>query len=382
MVETAEVVVVGGGAIGLSVAYHLAEMGPRDVVVVEKEDILGAGSTGRCAGGVRQQFATEVNVRLGMESVKFFKRVSEELGTGEFKQYGYLFLCTADEHMEGFRQLTVMQRRLGLDVRLVTPAEILEIVPDLYAGDILGGAFCPTDGYADPHEIVQYLASGAARRGVKILTGTEVTGVELRGGRISGVRTSRGEISTPAVVNCAGPWARGVAAMAGVDLPVHPLRRQLQCTKPVPRPRDPLPMVIDMTDGTHFRRESGGLLIGRVNPAEPFGFNFAVDWDWLAGTVELAVKRVPVLADAEILRAWAGLYEVTPDNHPVLGAVPEVPGFYLANGFSGHGFMHSPSAGRAVAEIILRGRSETVDVSMLDLGRFARGEEIHGLELI
>ncbi|MCL5046365.1 MAG: FAD-binding oxidoreductase, partial [Actinobacteria bacterium] len=174
----------------------------------------------------------------------------------------------------------------------------------------------------------------------------------------------------------------GVAAMAGVDLPVHPLRRQLQCTKPVPRPRDPLPMVIDMTDGTHFRRESGGLLIGRVNPAEPFGFNFAVDWDWLAGTVELAVKRVPVLADAEILRAWAGLYEVTPDNHPVLGAVPEVPGFYLANGFSGHGFMHSPSAGRAVAEIILRGRSETVDVSMLDLGRFARGEEIHGLELI
>jgi sarcosine oxidase subunit beta len=382
MRSTADVVIIGGGVIGTSIAYHLAKMGAQGVLVLEKESMLGTGSTGKCAGGIRQQFSTAVNIRLAMESVRFFERFQQELGADpEFRQYGYLFLATTAEDATTFRQNVALQSSLGLDVYTLTADEAKDLVPACNVDDVLLATYCASDGYADPHSVLQAFAKGARQLGVEICTATEVTGIRLKGNRMDAVITNRGAIETPIVVNAAGPWLASVARLAGIDLPVVPYRRQIFVTNPFPAIPDPVPMVIDFEPSFYFRKEGPGILMGMTDDEEPPSFNTHVDWDFLEQVVEKAVHRAPVLAQAGFMDGWGGLYAVTPDDNPILGPLPEIEGFFCAGGFSGHGFMQSPAVGRVLAELILRGHAEP-DISALSIHRLREGREFREARVI
>jgi len=375
MRSTADVVVIGGGVIGTSVAYHLAGMGARNVVLLEKEPILGAGSTGKSAGGIRQQFSTAVNVRLAMESVRFFERFRQELDADpEFRQYGYLFLATTEADARDFRDNVDLQRQLGLKVDVLSPQQAKQLVPPLNVDDVILATYCPTDGYADPHSVLQGFAKGARRLGVEIETGVAVTGIDVTAGGVRAVGTSAGRIDTCTVVDAAGPWIAEVAQMVGIELPVRPYRRQIFVTEPFAEVPECVPMVIDFAPSFYFRREGPGVLMGMTDAEEPSSFSTHVDWEFLAKVVEQALHRAPVLAQAGIMEGWGGLYAVTPDDNPVLGLVPEVEGFVCAGGFSGHGFMLAPATGRAIAELVLNGRPAQ-DISPLSIDRFRAGYE-------
>jgi len=371
----ADVVIIGGGVIGTSVAYHLARMGRQDIVVLERESMLGMGSTGKCAGGIRQQFSTEVNIRLAMESVSFFERFQAELGTDpEFHQHGYLFLATTEEDATAFRQNVALQRSLGLEVELLSPQEAHEFVPALNVEDVVLATYCSTDGYADPHSVLQGFARGARQLGVEICTDTEATTIELQAQRVCAVVTDRGKIQTPVVVDAAGPWLAVVARMVGIELPVLPYRRQIFVTSPFPAIPGPLPMVIDFQPSFYFRKEGPGILMGMTDDEEPPSFNTQADWEFLAQVVERAIHRAPILEQAGFMDGWGGLYAVTPDDNPILGHIPEVEGFICAGGFSGHGFMLAPAIGRAMAALILEGQS-SADISPLGIKRLRQGQE-------
>jgi sarcosine oxidase subunit beta len=371
----ADVVIIGGGVIGLSVAYHLAKLCAQDIVVLEKEPMLGMGSTGKCAGGIRQQFSTEVNIRLAMESVRFFETFDQELGADpEFRQYGYLFLATTEEDAAVFQHNVSLQRGLGLAVDVLSPQEAAELVPSLNVEDVLLATYCPSDGYADPHSVLQGLAKGARRLGVEIHTETEATAVEVTANRIRAVVTNHGRIETPVLVDAAGPWLATVARMAGIELPVLPYRRQVFVTNPFAAIPDPLPMVIDFQPSFYFRKEGPGILMGMTDDLEPSSFNTHVDWDFLEQVVEKAIHRAPVLAEAGFMDGWGGLYAVTPDDNPILGPLPEVAGLICAGGFSGHGFMQAPAVGRVLAEMIVHGYS-LPDISPLSIDRLREGRE-------
>jgi len=376
MRQRAEVIIIGGGVIGCSIAYHLGRKGCRDVILLERES-LGSGSTGRCAGGIRLQFSTEINIHLSLLSVPAFENFADEMGyEPDFRQVGYLILAVAPEEMEAFRENVALQQRLGVPVRLLTGTEAQKMVPQLNIEDVLGATFCPRDGHADPHGVTQGYAHRARELGVQIYEGTEVRGIQVEKDRVKGVLTDKGPIEAQYVVNAAGPYAALVAAMAGVKIPVLPYRRYIFVTEPFPDLPDPLPMVIDFATGFYFHRESGGLLMGMGDRSEPSSFNLEVDWGFLPTLVERAIYRAPVLEKAQIKRGWAGLYEVTPDAHPILGRVPEVEGFILANGFSGHGFMHAPAVGLLIAEEVLDGKASTLDISPLTLDRFREGRAV------
>lgn len=382
MRSVADVVIIGGGVIGMSIAYHLARMGEQNIVVLEREAMLGLGSTGKCAGGIRQQFSTEVNIRLAMESVRFFERFQEELDADpEFRQRGYLFLATTPQDAAAFQHNVALQRSLGLKVDILTPQQAKNLVPALNVEDVLLATYCPTDGYADPHGVLQGFAKGARRLGVEICLDTEATGIELSRGRVSAVLTNKGRIEAPCVVDAAGPWLANIGRMVGVELPVLPYRRQIFVTNPFPAIPDPLPMVIDFAPSFYFRKEGPGILMGMTDDAEPSSFNTHVDWDFLEQVVEKAVHRAPVLEQAGFMDGWGGLYEVTPDDNPILGPLPEVEGFFCAGGFSGHGFMLAPATGRAMAELILNGHSE-VDISSLGIARLREGREFREKQVI
>jgi len=365
----AEVLVVGAGIVGCSVAYHLAKLGCRDVMVLER-DTVGSGSTGVCAGGIRQQFSSEINIRLSVESLNFLKRLEEETGYDpELRQHGYLILATDEGQLEAFRRSVELQRSLGVEVDILPPEEARKLVPGLNVEDVLGATYCPSDGYADPHSAVQGLAEAARRLGVRIFQGTEVRGIKVEGDRVAGVVTDDGEFHAPVVVDAAGPWAGVVAKMAGLDLPVRPSRRHIFSTEPAFSSPDPFPMVVDFGNGFWFRREGPCIIFGMRNPEEPEGFDTTVDWDFLAGPLaEAACRRVPFIADLGIRGGQAGLHLDTPDKNAILGQ-SELEGFYLACGFSGHGFMHAPAVGRVLAELIISGGTE-LNISPLSPGRF------------
>jgi len=372
--ETAEIAVVGGGIVGCSIAYHLAAQGCKNVALLEK-DLVCFGSTGKSAGGIRVQFSSEVNIRLSLEALKILARFKEELGVDPgFRQTGYVFLATTDEELATFRQNVALQQRFGIPVELLAPDEIRRRVPVLRVDDVAGGTFCPWDGHASPHEVTHALAAGARRLGARIHEGRAVTEVAVEGGRVVAVETSAGPIDCGAVVICAGPYAGHVGAMAGVELPVKPFRRQLFVTKPLGGTPEALPLTIDFHRGWYFRREGEGILFSGPKDAAP-SFNTHVDWEDLEAIVATAIHRVPLLAKAEVLRGWAGSYDITPDHNPLLGAVPGVGGLYVAAGFSGHGFMHGPIAGRLMAELILGGKP-SIDISPFAPDRFARGAAI------
>jgi glycine/D-amino acid oxidase-like deaminating enzyme len=369
---SADAVVVGGGVIGCSIAYHLAGRGVK-VVLVEK-DALGSQSTGKCAGGVRRQFSSETNVLMQQLSVSLLKGLEAETGVDpEFRQIGYLFVLTNDRQVEDFRGLVPMWQRLGVsDARWLEPAEIRELAPIVRGDDILGGTFCPTDGIASPHAVTSAYAGAARRLGAKILEGVPVTGIDVRGGRVSAVRTAAGEIETPAVFNCAGAWAGGVGAMAGVSVPVEPYPRNIFVTAPMPAVTRDHPMTIDMATSFYFHPEGDGLLFGMGLPDETPSFDTEVDWAALDAMAEIVDRRAPALGTAGVRTAWAGLYEVTPDHQPILGPVDNVEGLWCACGFSGHGFQQAPAVGYLLARCFVGERPE-VSLDVFAHRRFTTG---------
>jgi len=372
MEKTADVVIVGGGIVGLSIAYYLALKKAGRIVLLEKGQ-LGEGSTSRCVGGIRTQFSTEINIRFSLESLKTFEQFKEEFGINpEFKRIGYLFLATAEEEIKIFERNMKLQKEFDIPVEFLSPGEISVRWPYLRMDDILGGTFCSRDGYAGPSEILSGFASGAKRVGVKIYEGTEVMGISLEKRRIHHVKTKDEEISTPVVVNAGGPYAASLGKMVGVEIPVKPLRRQIFITAPFLLTERPIPLTIDFHRGWYFRQEGNGLLLSGPLDLES-SFNLNIDYQAMAETSENAMYRVPVLEKAHIARGWAGLYEISPDHHAILGKVPEVEGFILANGFSGHGFQHSPAVGKVIAELITEGRAKTIDISSLSIERFKKG---------
>jgi sarcosine oxidase subunit beta len=375
--ETAEVVVIGGGIVGSSVAYHLTEMNCRDVLVVEREPHQGKGSTGKSMGGVRAQFSTPVNILMSLYSINFFAEFDDRVGyPADYRAHGYLFVATSERHLDYLKANRERQMSLGVkNVELVSRDEIVEMLPQLRTDDVLGGTYCPTDGFVDPHSVMMGFMRRARERGARLWLDTAVTGIEVEHGQVTAVETSRGRIETRAVVNCAGAWAAGVARLAGAELPVEPLRRQLVPTEPFDQLPVRFPMVIDMTTGFHFRREGAGILLAWNDPEETPGFKTEFDPSFVEKILTRAASRVPILAEAQVNagRAWAGLYEMTPDHHSIIGESPDVRGLYFANGFSGHGVMHSPATGRVTAEIILDGRATLLDAAPLGVQRFTEG---------
>ena len=377
--RTAEVVVIGAGVMGASVAYHLARRGCRNVLVLERFDRPGLGSTGKATGGFRSQFTTDVYVRLSLAARDRLKRFQEELGVDPgYRPVGYLFMARTAPQLEALRAAMVVQRAAGLrDVREVGPDDIRWLSPTVRADDLIGGTFGPTDGYIVPLEIMRGFIGAAQRLGVQFEYDAGWVECVAEGGRIVGVRTPRDVVGTRRVVNAAGPWAGLVARTAGVDIPVSPLRRQTAVTQPFPRLPADTPMTINVDDGFHFRVRDGRvwLLWPDDLPADdPFDVTF--DRWWLDGLLRRAHDRVPVLREAEIDldRCYCGLYEMSPDKHALVGPAPGVEGLYLINGSSGHGVMHSPVLGELLVEIMLDGRAHTLDIHALRPSRFAEGE--------
>lgn len=374
MKPSSDVVIIGGGCMGASVAYHLAKRGVRDVVLLERERLLATGSTGRNAGGVRHQFSNESNIRLSIESIGLLERFADEVGSPvDFHQDGYLFLLSSPSSVETFRANVALQRRLGVETEWLGPDDAARLAPGLDSGGVLAATFCARDGIADPNGVTMGFAKAAQASGVAIERDTDATGIVVEGGRIKAVETSRGRIATPIVVNAAGPHARAVGRLAGVDVPVDPYRRHIFIAQAgaagwtVPDSRI---MVIDFDTTFYFHREGAGLLFGMADPREPSTFDTTVRWDFLTEVTETAVKRVPALETASVSHAWAGLYEMSPDGNPIIGAVAGVAGLFLINGFSGHGFQHSPAAGRILADVIA-GRDPGIDLEPFSFERFS-----------
>jgi sarcosine oxidase, subunit beta len=379
VIETADVIIIGSGIVGSSVAYHLAQQGCSNVLVIEREPHQGKGSTGKSMGGVRAQFSTPVNIQMSKYSIDFFSKFDEVVGhPADYRAHGYLFCATNEKHLAYLKANRERQNALGVtNVEWVAADDIVKMVPQLRVDDILGGTFCPTDGFVDPHSVMMGFMLNAREQGVRLWLDTAVTGIDLENGtRIKGVQTSRGFVSTPVVVNAAGAWAAQIANMAATKLPVEPLRRQLVPTEPFDQLPQRFPMVIDMSTGFHFRREGKGILLAWNDPEETPGFKTEFDSSFVEKILTRAADRVPVLAEAGVnpRRAWAGLYEMTPDHHAIIGPDANVEGLYFVNGFSGHGVMHSPASGKIAADLILKGHSDLIDAKQLGVSRFKEGK--------
>ncbi len=360
---------------GASIAYHLATRGIKNVVVFEREEALGAGSTAKCAGGVRLQFTTAANVAMSKLSVAALKRFEEEIGVPvDFRQNGYLFVLSDEGQLETFRQNAAKQQEQGVPVEVLTVEEAKRVVPEMETEDLVGATFGAEDGIASPAAILQGYAKKAKELGALFETSVEVAAMDVASNRVQGLIVNGDRWEVGAVVNAAGPWAARVGEMAGIEIPVEPYRRMVFITAPLPWVPDSFPMLIDWGTGVYMHKESGGMLMGESDRNEPASFNQQVDWDWLATVSEHATHRVPALSQAEIKTGWAGLYEVSPDHNAILGHVPELENFICANGFSGHGMMHAPAVGLSIAELITEGQAQSVDLAPYSIERF-RGQQ-------
>jgi sarcosine oxidase subunit beta len=370
-----DVVIVGGGVIGASIAYHLTKRGLRDVLVLER-DTLGSGSTSKNAGGIRQQFSSEINVRLSQRSVPRYERFADEFGIDiQFQQVGYLFLITEERDVAPFQRSLALWERLGVPARRVERDEIRAIFPELVVDDVLFGTFCQKDGHADPTSIINGFATHARAGGARFREHAEVTGVDVERGRITAVHVRDERIPCGTVIDAAGAWAPKVAAMVGVDVPIRPLRRQIFVTDSAPGLDHPIPLTIEFASTLYMHRESGGILMGMADPEDAPAYRETLNWEFLATVVERAIARLPLLERTSVRSGWAGLYEDTPDKHPILSRVEGVGGFIVAAGFSGHGLMHAPAAGELVAEIVC-GAQPSVDISPLRFARFTEGKPV------
>jgi sarcosine oxidase subunit beta len=378
--HTADVAIIGGGIVGSSIAYHLVAAGCKNVVVIERETAQGKGSTGKSMGGVRAQFSTPVNIQMSLYSIPFYATFEERLGYPcDYRPQGYLFCATSDANMAYLRTNYEKQVALGLEnVRLLKGGEITDMFPQLRSDDIVGGSFCSTDGFVDPYSAMIGYMSWASDHGATLWKNATVTGISRIASTFE-LATTRDTVSARMVVNCAGAWSAGVAKMVGMDLPVVPLRRMLVPTEPFDQFPHSAPMIIDMSNGFHFRPEGRGFLLAWNDPEETPGYKTDFESAFIEKILTRAADRVPVFENLAVnpKRAWAGLYEMTPDHHPILGESPDAPGFFLANGFSGHGVMHSPATGKILSDLILNGKTDLIDASLLNFARFAEGRMVH-----
>lgn len=367
----ADVVVIGGGVIGASALFHLAEAGVTSAVLVERGALAG-GSTSRAAGGVRAQFSDELNVRLGARSLAAFADFGRRPGWEiDLHRVGYLFLLSSEAELEQFRASVALQRSLGVPSSLLSVDEALALSPFVAGDGLVGAAYSADDGHCTPDAVVQGYAAGARALGASVLTRTSVDAIAVTGGRVTGVETSAGPITCDVVIDCAGPWAAPVAAFAGVDLPITPLRRQIVVTEPVAGgvPRD-TPFTIEYGSSLYFHREGPGMLMGMSWPGERPGWSTETHDEWIPALEAAVARRAPRLLGAGIQARWAGLYEMTPDHNAVVGEVASVSRFLYAGGFSGHGFLMAPAIGEVLRDLVLE-RAPVVDVSSLAVERFA-----------
>jgi sarcosine oxidase, subunit beta len=385
--KKAEIVIIGGGVVGASVAYHLTGRGAKDVLILEREGAQGNGSTGKATGGVRAQFETEINIKMSLYSLDFFKNWEFDC---QYEPRGYLFFGTDERHLDYLRQNVETQRRLGVkNVEIVDRQTIAEICPILNVADITGGSFGQTDGFINPLAVMRGFTTKALENGARLEFDRRVLRIETENGKVRAIETDRGRIECEKLVVCTGAWARQLAETAGIELPVEPQKRQIVWAKAARKLPENLPMVIDIGSGFHFRpardfvdpaanADNTEVLFAYPDPDEKPSFETNFDESFIEKVYDRARHRAPFLAETTPIRAKcrAGLYENTPDHHAILGGC-EVGGLYFANGFSGHGVMHSPATGRALAEIMLDGRASFLDVSCLGLGRFAKGELLH-----
>ena len=377
--DIADVAIIGAGVIGCSIAFHLARLGHTNVLLIDKEPLPGSGSTSKANGGIRAQFTTDINIAMSLASMDILDALADEIGEPPvYRKAGYLFLTGDPARFSAMQTAAAFQRARGVSVEVLEAEGVRRKAP-YAAGEIVGGTFGPRDGFIDPGGLTNFFLREATRAGVRTRYGAEVTAIDRDGSGTFRLTTRAGEFRASAVVDAAGPFAGGVAALVGAEVPVVPVRRHLLVSGPEKTLPAEIPMTIDADTGVLIRREGTRVLIAYSNPDEPPGFNSAFDPEFplrIAGQVD---ARFPAVGDAgfDIKRSWSGLYEVTPDHHAVLGPVPGVDGFLVVAGFSGHGIMHAPAAGRAAAEMLVRGRSESIDVSALSLERFARGEAIH-----
>jgi sarcosine oxidase subunit beta len=378
----ADVVVVGGGIIGVAVAFYLAQRKYGQIIVVEMAPFLGSGSTAKAAGGIRAQFSTRTNIEMSMLSEKLFCSFKEDTGSEAlFDQVGYLFAVSDDSDVVTFTKQYELQRSLGLNVQLLKPSDIPTYAPHIRIDDIKLATFCKDDGLGDPSEFLRGYERAIRDRGVDIEMECEVTGFGKNGNKISSVRTSQGEIHTPLVINCAGAWSGLIGELAGADVKVEPFKRQCVTTGELDFVKPFFPMVVDVKSGLYFHKESKGLLLGWADKDMKSSFDVSIEPDYTDTIIEKALDRIPQLETAEIANQWAGLYETTPDHQAIIGWDAEVGGLFHVTGFSGHGFMHAPAAGVVTAEMVA-GEKPTIDVSPLSPARFALGVEAHETNVI
>ena len=378
---SASVVVIGGGVIGLSIAYHLASSGVRDVVLVEKNE-FGSGSTGKAAGGVRAQFSDPANIELGQRSLRTFERFHEEFGQEiDLQQVGYLFLLDRSEHVEEFERNVALQNDMGVPSRMIDVAEAQRLSPLISTDGLLAAAFCPTDGHCTPESVVLGYAAAARRAGARLLRGTTVEAIEVDGQTIEAVRTDRGTIHTDTVVCAAGPWSQAIGAMVGVELPVIPMRRQILTTEPLEGLDPRTPFSIDFGTSFYFHGEGSGLLLGMSDPDESPGFKLQRSDAWLPRLGEAIENRAPRISEVGITGGWAGLYEMTPDHNALIGEAQGLARFLYATGFSGHGFLMGPAVGEVMRDLY-RGSTPVVDISRLDVSRFDGGDTRPELNIV
>lgn len=374
MRKSADVVVIGGGAIGCSVAYNLAKKGVKNIVLLEKR-YLTSGSTGRCASGIRQQWGTEMNCLISKGSAEIFKNLGEETGYGdiEFRQSGYLLITYDEKQAKRLKKNLEVQHRLGIPSKVLSSQEAKELVPYVNTDDMISAFFCHEDGHINPFKTTFAYAKAAERLGVEINKYTTVTDIKTEEGKITSVVTDKGEIKTNTVVNATGPYAKFIGEMLGLSHPVEPERHQILVTEPMESMVGPLVMSFHH-DSYINQVPHGGFLMGYGNPDEPKGLNYNHDWDFLENMAKKAVYQFPVMKDLRVVRQWAGHYGISPDGQPILGPVPEVEGYYLALG-CGKGFMLAPMIGQLIAETII-GEETALPIDTLSIQRFEKGELI------
>jgi sarcosine oxidase subunit beta len=375
-VTTADVVVIGGGVIGASVAYHLLERRARlRVILIEREADVGMGATSKATGGVRHQFSTEANIRLTLLSYPYFTEAPERVGRGvDFVAHGYLFVTGDPATLAASARSVELQRSLGVQSRILEPGEMHALLPQLVTADLVGGSFCAADGSADPYGLLRAFLAKARGHGLAVRTAEPVVAVVRDGERVTGVRTSRETYGAAVVVNCAGPHAHEVGALAGIEIPSRPYKRQVLVTEPIAGLPDVFPLVVDLDTGWYLHRQGpSAVLMGGTDRDRVPGFDTTVDWDAFDAVFAAATRRVPPLAEAKVMRAYAGVRDLTPDYHGILDEATGARGFYVACGFSGHGFMHAPAIGLVMAELILDGRARSMDIAPLSLARFVSG---------
>ena len=366
--------IIGGGVVGTSIAYHLARRGAGKGVLLLERDRLGAGTTAASGGGIRSQFSTEVNIRFSLESVAFWRRFEEELGSScDYRENGYLFLAQTPLEREMFQRNVAFQNRFGVPSHFLEAADAARLVPGMRTDDLTGCTYNAEDARASPNEAVQAFARRAREGGVRIAEGVTVTAIDTSAGAVRAVDTTSGRVETAAIVNAAGPWAALVGRLAGVDIPVTPYRRTTFISEPFDGVPARIPLVIDLHVGWDFQREGEGIYLSGTKDAHP-SFDLGVDWDGLAWSLEHALHRVPAFERLRVgKKAYAGLYDTSPDAHAILGPVPGIDGLHVACGFTGHGFQHSPAIGRVVAEQMLDGRTTGIDITPLSIDRFRTG---------